>query len=259
MAERDGLRGPSATARANSPRDQPCRFRPDSFDASVKDPTPVRPTPILRDEIMTMHTTTPAEPATTTERRVVLLMGMSLDGFGAWGWSPPAASTPDRDAIHDEIRRQLAPIDTFLLGRACYQLWETFWPSVAHSATSSPFEKEFSHLADEMQKVVYSKTLTTAAWRNTRLVNGSLTDDVARMKRTPGRNLAIVGGPTIARAFGNLGLIDEYRLWAHPTLLGTGTPLLGSDGRRRDLELLDVRSFGSAGCCFHLRPRPVPR
>jgi dihydrofolate reductase len=194
---------------------------------------------------------------TATERKVVLLMGMSLDGFGAWGWSPPAASAPDRDAIHDEIRHQLTSIDTFLLGRTCYQLWETFWPSMAHSATSSPFEKEFSRITDEMQKVVYSKTLTKATWQNTRLANGSLADDVAYMKQTPGRDLAIIGGPTIARAFGDMGLIDEYRVWIHPTLLGTGTPLLGSNNQRRDLELLGVRTFGNSGSCFHLRPRPA--
>lgn len=193
--------------------------------------------------------TTPA-----TDRKVVLLMGMSLDGFGAWGWSPPAAQPADRDAVHNEIRRQLDSVDTFLLGRKCYELWETGWPLMGQRETSSPFEKEFSRFADQVQKVVYSKSLKTANWQNTRLASGSIADDVKRMKQTPGRDMAIVGGPTIARAFGDLGLIDEYRLWVHPNLLGTGTPLLGSNGQRRDLELLDVRTFGSAGSRFHLRP-----
>lgn len=75
------------------------------------------------------------------------------------------------------------------------------------------------------------------------------------MKQSEGGDMAIVGGPRIARAFGEQGLIDEYRLWVHTTILGSGTPLLGSRDRPSDLEILDVKTF-KAGCvCLHLRPR----
>lgn len=199
---------------------------------------------------MTMQTT----PDTRSERKVVLLMGMSLDGFGAGGWTPPVTWGKDIEDIHDEVRRQLASIDTFLFGRTCFELWEKVWPSMAQDPRSSAFEKEFSRLTDRLDKVVYSKTIKSVGWQNSRLVSGSIADDVAHMKRSMGGDMAIVGGPSIARAFGELGLIDEYRVWIHPTIAGKGTPLLGAPAQRRDLDIIEVKAFGAGGACIYLRP-----
>jgi dihydrofolate reductase len=187
-------------------------------------------------------------------RKVILLMGMSLDGFGAGGWTPPVNRALEAEDINDELRRQLAPIDTFLFGRVSFELWEKAWPPLAQDPRSSTFTKEFSRLTDGMKKVVYSSTLKSVTWQNSRLVQGSIADDVAEMKRAEGGNLAIVGGPRIARAFGELGLIDEYRLWIHPTILGSGTPLLGNPGGVRDLDIIEAKTFGAGGLCLHLRP-----
>jgi dihydrofolate reductase len=192
----------------------------------------------------------------TATRKVVLLMGMGLDGYGAEGWLPPVTRGKDVEEVHDEVRRQLASVDTFLFGRVSFELWQDVWPALADNPRSSAFEKEFSRLTDRMHKVVYSHTLKAVTWQNSRLVNGSLADDVARMKRTPGGDLAIVGGPRIAHAFGELGLIDEYRLWIHPTIIGSGTPLLGSQGTPRDLDIIHEKSFGPGGLSLHLRPKP---
>ena len=188
-------------------------------------------------------------------RKVILLMGMSIDGFGAGGWTPPVTWGKDIDDVHEEVRRQLASIDTFLFGRVSFELWEKFWPARADDPRSAAFEKEFSRLTDAVQKVVYSKTLKAVHWQNSRLVSGSIADDVARMKRASGGDLAIAGGPRLARAFGELGLIDEYRLWIHPTIAGSGTPLLGNTGAPRNLDIIDVKTFGGGGLCLHLRPK----
>lgn len=188
-------------------------------------------------------------------RKVVLLMGMTLDGYGAEGWIPPVTWGKNSDDVHDELRRQLASIDTFLFGRESFVLWEKVWPAVADDPRSTTFEKEFSRKTDAIQKVVYSKTLKSVRWHNSRLVTGAIADDVAQMKRTHGRDMAIVGGPRIAQAFGELGLIDEYRLWIHPRIAGSGTPLLGTTGTPRELEIVDVNTFGSGGFSLHLRPK----
>lgn len=197
----------------------------------------------------------PTTPDSPVDRKVVLLMGMSVDGFGAGGWTPPVTWGKDIEDVHAEVRQQLSSIDTFLFGRVCFQLWEEFWPSMARDPASSAFEKEFSRLTDQMDKVVYSKTLKSATWEHSRLVRGSIADDVAQMKRSAGRDMAIVGGPRIAHALGELGLIDEYRVWIHPTIAGKGTPLLGAPEQRRDLDIIDVKTFGAGGACLHLRPK----
>lgn len=81
------------------------------------------------------------------------------------------------DEIHEEMRRQLASIGTFLFGRACFELWEKVWPPLAQDPASSSFEREFSGLVERIQKVVYSKTLQSVSWHNSRLAKESLAEE----------------------------------------------------------------------------------
>ena len=188
-------------------------------------------------------------------RRVVLLMGMSLDGVGAGGWTPSHARPEDEGEMFDEVWRQLETVDTFLFGRVSFEIWQRAWPPLASDSNSSAFEQRFSRYVDDIQKVVYSRTLESVSWRNARLVTGSIAEDVARMKRTPGRDMIIAGGSRIAAAFGELGLIDEYRLWLHPAILGHGEPLLGKVKERKDLRLIEAKPFRSGAVVLHLVPR----
>lgn len=188
-------------------------------------------------------------------RRVVLLMGMSLDGFGAGGWTPSRARPEDEGEMFDEVWRQLETVDTFLFGRVSFEIWQRAWPPLATDSKSSAFEQRFSRYVDDIQKVVYSRTLESVSWRNARLVTGSIAEDIARMKRTPGRDMIIAGGSRIAAAFGGLGLIDEYHLWLHPTILGHGEPLLGKVKERKDLRLIEAKPFRSGAVALHLVPR----
>ena len=185
-------------------------------------------------------------------RRVVLLMGMTLDGFNAGGWTPRAARSEDSAEMFDEVWRQLETVDTFLMGRVSFELWQRHWPALATNPASSDFEKQFSRYVDDIQKVVYSHSLTSASWRNSRLATGSLADDVARMKQAPGRDMIIAGGGRIAAAFGEAGLIDEYRLWLHPVIAGHGEPLLGKLERHQELKLLEAKTFRSGGITLRL-------
>jgi dihydrofolate reductase len=188
-------------------------------------------------------------------RRVILLMGMSLDGFGAEGWTPHNARPEDQGEMLDEVWRQLESVDTFLFGRVSFEIWERAWPPLATKPESSDFTKRFARYVDDIQKVVYSHSLTSVSWRNARLVTGSIAEDVTQMKRSPGRDMVIAGGSLLAQAFGELGLIDEYRPWLHPKIMGHGTQLLGRLGQRRELELLESKAFRSGAVTLHLTPR----
>jgi dihydrofolate reductase len=86
-------------------------------------------------------------------------------------------------------------------------------------------------------------------------VTGSIAEDVAHMKQTPGRDMVIAGGSRIAAAFGELGLIDEYRLWLHPTILGQGEPLLGRLKDRMELRLIEAKPFRAGVVSLHLARR----
>ncbi len=95
-----------------------------------------------------------------------------------------------------------------------------------------------------MPKTVYSRTLERADW-NTTIVREVVVEEVMALKARPGGDLAL-GGADLAATFMRLDLIDEYRLYVHPVLLGRGKPLFGSLDARVALELAGTRTFGNS-------------
>jgi dihydrofolate reductase len=79
---------------------------------------------------------------------------------------------------------------------------------------------------------------------NARLVRGGVAEEVARLKGQPGKDLA-VGGAGLASTLIRLGLVDEYRLFVSPVVLGGGTRYFPALEERIKLELVDTRTFGS--------------
>jgi dihydrofolate reductase len=79
---------------------------------------------------------------------------------------------------------------------------------------------------NEIPKVVFSHSLTSADWGETTIAIGNLADAVARLKQErSGRYLLAQGGVRFARSLVETGLIDEYRLVVHPIVLGAGERL----------------------------------
>lgn len=103
-----------------------------------------------------------------------------------------------------------------------------------------------------MPKVVFSKTLDRADW-NTRVVGDNLAEEVTALKQQPGHGLVLFGGADIAAAFLRHELIDEFRLFVHPVVLGGGTPLFPAAVPRRNLQLAQARTFDSAVVHLHYR------
>jgi dihydrofolate reductase len=102
---------------------------------------------------------------------------------------------------------------------------------------------EFARIWKRTPKIVFSKTLEKVEG-NARLVGDGAADEVARLKEQPGKDLA-VGGAGLASTFIRLGLIDEYRLFVSPVVLGGGTPYLPALDERINLELVETQTFGS--------------
>jgi dihydrofolate reductase len=94
-----------------------------------------------------------------------------------------------------------------------------------------------------MPKVVFSTTLEQVEG-NAMLARDGVAEEVARLKQQPGKDLA-VGGAGLAASFIELGLIDEYRLFVSPVVLGGGTPFFPTLKERVDLELVERKAFGS--------------
>jgi dihydrofolate reductase len=174
-------------------------------------------------------------------RRAVLLMSVSLDGF----FAGPAGEL-DWQLVDDELHRhfneQLAPAGAFLDGRVTWELMAGYWPTADQDPASIAPVAEFARIWRDTPKIVYSRTLREAGW-NTTIVREVVPDDVRALKARPGGDL-FVGGADLAATFLRHGLIDEFRIYVHPVVLGRGRPLF-SPGATARLTLAETRAFGN--------------
>ncbi|HEU0195134.1 MAG TPA: dihydrofolate reductase family protein [Gaiellales bacterium] len=175
-------------------------------------------------------------------RRLVYSMAVSLDGFVEGPGRELDWSTPDEE-LHRFWNEQARATSTALYGRRLYGLMAGYWPTADADPAAPPVIAEFAALWREMPKVVFSSTLEAVGW-NSRLVRGDAVAEVERLKSEPGGDMD-VGGPTLAAALIERGLVDEFGLVVHPVVLGAGTPFFPSLGRRLSLRPVDSTRFDS--------------
>ncbi len=98
---------------------------------------------------------------------------------------------------------------------------------------------------NNLPKIVFSKTLEKAEWKNTKLIKEIVAEEVLRMKKQPGKNMVIYGSGSIVSAFMNLGLTDEYHLFVNPIVLGIGKPLFKDLKDTHKLKLVRTKTFSN--------------
>jgi dihydrofolate reductase len=185
--------------------------------------------------------------------RLIYSMSVSLDGFTAGPDGEIDWTAPDDELMrfHNEQTRELG---AHLCGRGLYEdmlPWET-----AEQTRSDPDELEFARLWKAIPKVVFSTTLQTVRG-NARLATGDVAGEVARLRAQPGTGVISAGGPRFAAALIERDLIDEYRQFVWPVMLGSGTPYFPPLAKKLDLELAETRAFGSG--VVYLRYRRAGR
>jgi dihydrofolate reductase len=174
-------------------------------------------------------------------RKLIYSMGVSLDGFIAGPDGDIDWSAPDEE-LHRFHNRQMQEIGAHLCGRRLYEAM-LYWETAEENPSAPEHEIEFARIWKEIPRIVFSSSLEQVAG-NARLFSDGLAEKVAELKAQPGKDLA-VGGAGLASQLIELDLIDEYRLFVSPIVLGGGTPFFPSLHRRLDLELLESRTFGS--------------
>lgn len=175
-------------------------------------------------------------------RRIVLMMSVSLDGF---------IEGPNREIdwhrvdaeLHQHFNEEIRKLGGLLEGRVTHELMAGFWPTADQDPHSTAEVAEFAGIWRDIPKYVYSRTLGSADW-NTTIVRDVVREEVLALKEQPGGDLAL-GGADLAAAFRGLGLVDEYRLYVHPVLIGRGKPLFAPSDARADLRLVETRAFGN--------------
>ena len=184
-------------------------------------------------------------------RKLILSMGVSLDGlvarrgrFGAGGWGLP----PEDPALKERKLAWMRDVGLHLMGRNTYEEMAEFLP-VSDDAYAAPM--------NEIPKVVFSRTLERAEWADSRIARGDLAQEIATLKREPGKDMLAWGGAAFAQSLSRLGLVDEYRLILQPVAPGEGLPLFKDLTAPQRLELVDAQTY-NAGAALHVyRPAPT--
>jgi dihydrofolate reductase len=165
----------------------------------------------------------------------------SLDGYvadeaGKFDWAEPD------EEVHRLVNHLERPVGTYLYGRRMYKVM-AYWETAHALPDQPPFVRDFAEIWQAADKIVYSKTLETAATARTRIERDFDPETVRQLKASAERDIT-VGGPDLAAQAIRAGLVDELQLFVAPVVVGGGKRSL-PDHVRVKLELLDERRFGS--------------
>ena len=167
-------------------------------------------------------------------------------GFDHGGWLVPYA---DDDMVQAMVGF-FAEADAFLLGRRTYEIFAAYWPKV-----TDPDDPIASPL-NNLPKYVASRTLDTLEWENSQILEGDVGEAVARLKEEDGPELQVHGSSDLIQTLLRHGLIDQFRVWIFPVVLGTGKRLFGEGAPPGALKLVDsqvsstgvvMATYGPAG------------
>src|SRR6201993_3380274 len=154
-------------------------------------------------------------------RNVIYAINLTLDGCCDHTKFKP----PVDEEVLEHYTHLLRDFDLLVYGRKTYQLMVPYWPDVAKNQSETKASIEFARTFDSINKIVFSRSLDSAEDRNTRIVRGSLHDEILKLKQERGKNI-LVGGVDIPSQLIELGLVDEYRFVVHPIVAGKGRRLL---------------------------------
>jgi dihydrofolate reductase len=157
------------------------------------------------------------------------------DGFGHGGW----ANRGQDPAMQEVMGARMSSTWSLLAGRTTYEQFADYWPR----QEPNPFAEALGRV----QKYVASTTLTEPfAWRNSTLLKGDAADAVVRLKGELEEDLVVFGSGVLVRSLMPRDLIDEFVIFIHPLVLGSGRRLFpGSGSDLFAFELVDSATTGT--------------
>jgi len=183
-------------------------------------------------------------------RTLVVTENITLDGVidAAGGWFDPAGGDADTSDIVAAIAEQSAAADAFLVGRRTFEDMRGYWPKQTDDTTG------VSDYLNTVAKYVVSGTLGDPGWAGTTVLRGPVEEEVRRLKSLPGKDIVTTGSMELVRSLITVGLVDEYRLFVYPVVVGAGQRLFDGAGPLGKLRLLEARPFRSGVVLVRYRP-----
>ena len=172
--------------------------------------------------------------------RLVITENITLDGVieATGGWFGPEGGDFDSSDIVAELQTMMRNEDGLLLGRVTFEEFRGYWPKQTSDRT------EITDHLNRVQKYVVSKTLDDPGWENTTVLSNEPIAEVRALREKPGRDLGVTGSITLCHALVAADLVDEYRLFVYPVVIGRGRRLF-ADGVSCNLSHAGAKSFRS--------------
>ncbi len=184
-------------------------------------------------------------------RNLIITENITLDGVidAAEGWFVPSGEEDvDESDIIAALAEHRAAADAFLVGRVTFEQMRGFWPHQTDDETG------VSDYLNEVSKYVVSSTLEDPEWDNSTILRGPLLDDIQALKSAPGKDIVVTGSLQLVPALIDAGVVDEYRLFVYPVVLGRGQRLFEDATGVGKLELVETRQFTSGITLMRYRP-----
>ena len=175
-------------------------------------------------------------------RTLVVTENITLDGVidASEGWFATVDDDEvDQADIAQVIREQAGAADALVVGRVTFEQLRGYWPRQTDDETG------VADYLDRVAKYVVSGTMTDPGWERTTVLSGDLEREITALKAKPGGDIVVTGSITLVRALIALGLVDEFRLFVYPVVLGHGARLFQDATGVAGVTLLDSRTFRS--------------
>lgn len=189
----------------------------------------------------------------TKSRNLEAFMQISLDGYycDSRGDMSFAHKSPGDTEWHEFVTENASGGGMLLFGRITYDMMAAWWPTTM-AAQAMP---EVAARMNAIPKIVFSRTLKSAEWSNTTLVQDDLVGTIRRMKGETGPDITILGSGSIVKQLADAGLIDTLQVVVNPVALGAGKSLFSGISRKVELVLTNTRVFRNGSVVLWYTPR----
>jgi len=169
-------------------------------------------------------------------RKIIVSLNTTLDGFmagsnGELDWH--FDYWDEEMAAHANLH--LRDADTIILGRVTYEVMSQYWQSTITGLEQSREDLAFADMMNNYKKIVFSRKLQFAGWKNSSIVRSLNTSIIKHLKKAGGKDMIIYGSGKIVAKLMQLDLIDEFIIWTHPVILSRGQPAFGRLGSKLEL------------------------
>jgi dihydrofolate reductase len=185
-------------------------------------------------------------------RKLTVFNSVSLDGYftdrnGGMNW----AHNPLIDADWDDfVAGNASGGGLLIFGRITYELMASYWPTPA-AIKNNPVVAEGMN---NLQKLVFSRTIDTVSWKNTKLIKEGMAPSIRKMKEQSGIGMVILGSGSIVSQLTQERLIDEYQIVIVPVVLGEGRTMFEGIKDRVGLKLINSRAFANGNVLLCYEP-----